>query len=270
MSVRQAQVLTYLALGKRVREIAQQLGVSDESIRRDIRRLEETRTYDSRLKVELEKHCLLWNKAFACIEANLDNGNLKAAEDVMKYTGVWIDRLDVIAKVEPGDQQKKMMKNMEALLKLSSDKVKVALPEKCSCDLGVNAKSMAQEDISPVGLCPVHGNQEALPEKTESPKAVFTNPKTPSFGQIIDLNDPNVVVEDKTKETETQSQLKTCTCGGWGEPPQPKCPIHGDGDKAKARDKESNYLSDCTCPSGRRDPECPYHRYYDRINEGKE
>lgn len=208
LNVRQAQVLTYLALGKRVREIARDLGVSDDSIRRDIRRLEETKTYDTRLKVELEKHCLLWNKAFACVEANLDNGNLKAAEDVMKYTGVWIDRLDVIAKVEPGDQQKKMMENMEALLKLSKDKVQGALPEMVKESKRVEAESM---------------------EKPKNPKAAVTNPKTPRFGQIVELP------EQTGKETETQSQC-SCPKGIDGEPLgafsiDPKCPVHGDENK---------------------------------------
>ena len=267
LNVRQAQVLTYLALGKRVREIAQELGVSDDSIRRDIRRLEETKTYDNRLKVELEKHCLLWNKAFACVEANLDSGNLKAAEDVMKYTGVWIDRLDVIAKVEPGDQQKKMMENIKTLLKLSSDKVKVALPEKAkeSKRVEVEAKMVDQSkkimDTEPAYDGDYDGDVAGMVKtketETQSQRACICDKVgheawCPSHPHMIESEEKD---KKKTEETEIQSRLGSekmdcgastiepapkepkeyrptpnvaCTCGGWGEPPQPKCPVHGD------------------------------------------
>lgn len=184
LNVRQVQVLTYLALGKRVREIAQKLGVSDDSIRRDIRRLEETKTYDNRLKVELEKHCLLWNKAFACIEANLDYGNLKAAEDVLRYTGIWLDKLEVVGKIDPGDQQKRMIENMEKLLKLKIGEPKqievkgrlepdwerikpedikpgAVLPgvmrRECSCPKGIDGEPMGAFAID--SNCPVHGDR---------------------------------------------------------------------------------------------------------------
>lgn len=182
LSVRQAQVLTYLALGKRVREIAQKLGVSDDSIRRDIRRLEETRTYDNRLEVELEKHCLLWNKAYACIEGNLDHGNLRAAEDILRYTGVWLDRLEVTGKIDSNKQQKKMMENMETLLKLSRDQVKGALPEKIE---GVGVVCNHPSDISGPDGCPKCAT--ILTEMTKESKRVEA---------------------EVTKETETQSQLE--------------------------------------------------------------
>jgi len=120
LNVRQAQVLTYLALGKRVREIAIQLGVSDDSIRRDIIILKETRVWDNKIDLELEKHKLLWDKAFACAEANLDAGNWQTARDILKYTGVWLDRMEIQGKIEPGDQQKKMMENVEKLLKIQA------------------------------------------------------------------------------------------------------------------------------------------------------
>lgn len=247
LNVRQAQVLTYLALGKRVREIAQELGVSDDSIRRDIRRLEETKTYDNRLKVELEKHCLLWNKAFACIEANLDSGNLKAAEDILKYTGIWIDRLDVVAKVEPGDQQKKMMANMEALLKLSGDKVKGALPEKT----GVAKK-------------PTEIYADELPGPV----------KLPEFLQK-EIDETVGIRSEKPKETETQSQLemtknqRACTCPADRDNPvniDSACPVHGD--KNHPAPKTVNRYQPrypCTCPDWgvddpiNKDPKCPIH-----------
>jgi len=120
VSARQAQVLTYLALGKRVREIAQILGVCDDSIRRDIGRLRETGAYNNKIDLELEKHKLLWDKAYVCAMANLDAGNWQTARDILKYTGVWLDRMEIQGKIEPGDQQKKMMENVEKLLKIQA------------------------------------------------------------------------------------------------------------------------------------------------------
>jgi len=243
LNVRQAQVLTYLALGKRVREIAELLGVSDDSIRRDMRRLDETKTRDNRLEIELEKHRLLWNKSLACIEGNLDHGNLKAAEDVLKYTGVWTDRLEVTAKVDPDDQQKKMMENMEALLKLSKGKVQGALPEK------------TEEELRLAPGEPTLGTVSCV-EKTGLMEKLEIAPEEMKPGAMIHVDkDGNRV---KTTETETQSQLGACTCdfghSAMGDPVNidPKCPVHGDKKQAIfTNPKSPRYAQIVDLPSGK-------------------
>jgi len=116
--------------------------------------------------------------------ANLDAGNWQTARDILKYTGVWLDRMEIQGKIEPGDQQKRMMENVEKLLKIQGQpqqveakvvktelvqgtdeqgKWPIHLPrwEKgCICDYD-------QRDPATMGAgrkdnCPVHGKKKEL------------------------------------------------------------------------------------------------------------
>lgn len=263
-------------MGMQVQEIATEIGVDESTVWRNLKAVEQSGVIEDKVKFEIKRHEELWGLALACVIANIKSGELRAAEDIFKYTGVWTDKLEVIGKVDPSDQQKKMMKNMETLLKLSRDKVKVALPEKtvvchCAC--------VTQEDIRACD-CPCHK------EKTGKVGSGFVKiTKDALFGakeekKIKETEKPEytargvreLVEFEKKMETETQSQQEKCSCdmgvNAKSMPPEDVspvglCPVHGDK-------TESHMLSDCTCPSGHRDPACPYHRCMDRINKPKD
>ena len=279
---RQLQVLHRKVLGQTVREIAESTGFSEATLWKDIKDLRNQGIDKDLIERERNIHIKALPMATAVLFAHLMLGDKEVAIGMQKGLRVWTDKLEVIAKVAPDDQQKKMMKNMEALLKLSSDKVKVALPEK------------TKEEGN---LAMVEGGKfVGYDDKPEKPEYTAKGVR-----DLVEF-EKKIKAEAETKETETQSQQDSgkvdyrsatiepapkepkeyqpthmkvnpgCTCpsehGHISMLNDPKCPVHGDKDKA--RDKESSYLSDCTCPSGRRNPECPYHRYYDRVNEGKE
>lgn len=200
INARAIGIWTRRMAGMQVQEIATELGINDSTVWRNLHAVEQSGVIEDKIGLELKKHEELWGLALACVIANIKSGELRAAEDIFKYTGVWTDKLEVTGKVKPDEQQKKFMANMEALLKLSKDQVQGALPE------GIEAMEKTKETET----------QSQLENKDSG---------VPEHIQKI----PGVVVEKTVEHHFTGEAIrfeKGCTCA---DPisRDPKCPVHG-------------------------------------------
>jgi len=212
---RQLQVLHRKVMGQTVKEIAEQTGFSESTLWKDIKELRNQGIDKDLIERERNIHIKALPIATAVLFAHLMLGDKEVAMGMSKGLKVWTDKLDIVAKVAPDEQQKKMMENMETLLKLSKDKVKRALPE----------KTTAMEKT-----------------KEEGELAVVEGSKFVGYVDKV----------EQTKKAETQSQLgaektvehhftgeairfeKGCTCPNQEVTDKadytidPKCPVHGD------------------------------------------
>lgn len=282
---RQLQVLHRKVLGQTVREIAESTGFSEATLWKDIKELRDQGIDKDLIERERNIHIKALPIATAVLFAHLMLGDKEVAMGMSKGLRVWTDKLDIVAKVEPDDQQKKMMENMETLLKLSRDKVKVALPE------GTTATEKIKEEgnlaIVKDGKFTGYDDKVALPEKVKESKKVEVETKmVDQSKKIMDTEpayDEDVAGMVKIKETETQSQLGSEKTED--RRPMPKRAPPGQGKPMEIRrltkEEYDKVLSDqkgeeiCTCDFGHQalgdpisvDPKCPVHGDKDGVVE---
>lgn len=102
---------------KRVLRIAQELGVHRQTIWRDLVKIKQSKW----LERQIEKLEAVEGLVFAGFVANLLSGNYEPVRDYYKGLGVFKEKFELTGKVEPSEQQKRLVENMEKLLKLKGE-----------------------------------------------------------------------------------------------------------------------------------------------------
>lgn len=244
LALRQLSILQQRAMGKGVQQIATAMGVHRTTIYRTMKPIVASDSeWQSTERDNIKSFLGMTN---ANIATNLEAGNLEAAKLVLKVLGILTDKLEVVGKVDPSDQQKRMIENMEKLLKLKIEGPKQeALPEKTK-----EIETQSQLDVEKTQTIEqmkdsiVH--EMVKESKRVEPKQVEGKSQLEPDWEKIKPEDhkPGVVLPGKIV-TQVQGEC-SCPKGIDGEPLgsfaiNPVCPVHGDkkGEQDESIDKET-------------------------------
>jgi len=125
VKARRFKVLHGRVIRQTVREIAKDCGCDDSTIWNDLRELRKLGVDKDLIEQERRAHMKALPFATAVILAHILNGSLEASVALTKGVGVWSDKLEIIPKVTPEDQQKKLAERIKDLLKLEEMKILV-------------------------------------------------------------------------------------------------------------------------------------------------
>ena len=114
LTLRQMEVYAGLKLGKRMKALAKELGVSYDTIYRDVREIKRSEWYqynEARMKA-------LDDLAFVGLMTHLESCNFEAIKGYYKGTGIWrektqVDLRGILASMSPEDLEKVIVRAFE-------------------------------------------------------------------------------------------------------------------------------------------------------------